>query len=162
MEQYSLSYVPLESMGTSLWQRVGDIILRRPSSLVDMEALAKRIQMSNRHDMGYQAIPVAQIVGSVGRHKDFRRNFVPRLKSGWEKYGKIARLYEAGKTLPPIEVYQIGELYFVIDGNHRVAVNRARGVEFIDAHVIQIEADVEIRTTAEARAIYQNTPEDRT
>ena len=46
--------------------------------------------------------------------------------------------------LPPVELYKIGEVYFVKDGNHRVSVARERGQVYIDAYVIQIISDVEI------------------
>jgi hypothetical protein len=141
--------------GRGLWKNLNNLFHRKSSELVDLEALSAYIRIRNRSDKGYQAIPVRQIVGSVGRHTDFDGNFVPRSKAIQEQCETIHRLYQAGVTLPPIEVYQIGELYFVIDGNHRVAVNRAQGVEFIDAHVIQIQTDLDIRTTTEARAIYQ-------
>jgi hypothetical protein len=141
--------------GRSLWQNLRNLFNRKSSELVDLEALATCIHVRSRYDQGYQAIPVRQIAGSVGRHTDFDGDFVPRFRVGRERCESIARLYQAGKTLPPIEVYQIGALYFVIDGNHRVAVHRARRVEFIDAHVIQFQTDIDIRTTTEARAIYR-------
>ena len=42
--------------------------------------------------------------------------------------------------LPPILVYKIGEVYFVMDGNHRVSITREMGVETIEAHVIEIKS----------------------
>lgn len=47
-----------------------------------------------------------------------------------------------GASLPPIEVYQVGDVYFVLDGNHRVSIARQEGVEFIDAHVIEMKTPV--------------------
>ena len=41
---------------------------------------------------------------------------------------------KAGKT-PPIDVYQVGESYFVLDGNHRVSIARQHGLETIEAYV---------------------------
>jgi hypothetical protein len=35
-------------------------------------------------------------------------------------------------TLPSILLYEIGGVYFVRDGNHRVSVAKIKGVEFID------------------------------
>jgi hypothetical protein len=40
--------------------------------------------------------------------------------------------------LPPVELFKVGEVYFVRDGNHRVSVARARGQDFIDAQVTEI------------------------
>jgi hypothetical protein len=41
--------------------------------------------------------------------------------------------------LPPVELIQVGEMYFVRDGNYRVSVAYARGQAFIDAYVTEIE-----------------------
>jgi uncharacterized ParB-like nuclease family protein len=39
--------------------------------------------------------------------------------------------------MPPIEVYQVGEAYFVIDGNHRVSAARQEGMKTIAAYVCE-------------------------
>ena len=48
------------------------------------------------------------------------------------------------KGLEPIEVYKVGEVYFVLDGNHRVSIARQEGFEFIEAHVIEIRTEIPI------------------
>jgi hypothetical protein len=53
--------------------------------------------------------------------------------------------------LPPIELYKMGEMYFVKDGNHRVSVARERGQVFIDAQVIEIDTPVELKSNLELR-----------
>jgi hypothetical protein len=40
-----------------------------------------------------------------------------------------------GAVLPPISVVQVGDVYAVRDGHHRVSVARARGAVSIDATV---------------------------
>ena len=49
--------------------------------------------------------------------------------------------------LPPVELYKIGEVYFVKDGNHRVSVARDRDQVDIDAYVTEI--DIPFRLTAD-------------
>lgn len=46
--------------------------------------------------------------------------------------------------LPPIKVYELGGLYFVRDGNHRVSVAKAKGVEFIDAEVTSLQTEIRL------------------
>ena len=41
----------------------------------------------------------------------------------------------AGQALPAIEVYALGEEYYVVDGHHRVAAARALGQLYLDALV---------------------------
>ena len=49
---------------------------------------------------------------------------------------------QIGTGLPPIDVYKVGEVYFVLDGNHRVSIARQEGFEFIEAHVIEVKTDI--------------------
>jgi hypothetical protein len=41
-----------------------------------------------------------------------------------------------------VELFKIGEIYFVKDGNHRISVARDRGQVFVDAHVTEIDIPV--------------------
>jgi hypothetical protein len=78
------------------------------------------------------------IVGSVGRGRDFDRRFRPRsgrVRGRWEQ---IAVAMRRGEPLPPVALKQIGELYFVDDGHHRVSVARALGRAEIDAYVTEV------------------------
>jgi hypothetical protein len=84
-----------------------------------------------------QEVPVSQIVGSMDRFRDFDRTFLPRKKATQSRWTRIDRAYYEDVRLPPIQLYKVGDIYFVKDGNHRVSVARERGVEFIDAEVIE-------------------------
>src|SRR5690606_31306090 len=50
-----------------------------------------------------------------------------------------ARANRTGEVIPPIEVYQIGDYYFVRDGHRRVAVARSLGVNLIEARITAID-----------------------
>jgi hypothetical protein len=83
-------------------------------------------------------------VGSEGRYRDFNKYFLPRsehLRQRWERVD-IARLENV--ALPPIQLYEIGGVYFVRDGNHRVSVARSQGVELIDAEVTSLSSEIPI------------------
>ena len=47
-----------------------------------------------------------------------------------------------GDSMPPIEVYRVGVLHFVIDENHRVSVARQMGLDKIDAMVTEIVTEI--------------------
>lgn len=64
----------------------------------------------------------------------------------------IDRAYYHDVRLPPIELYRLGETYFVKDGNHRVSVARERGQEFIDAYVIEVDAPAPVTSVADLEA----------
>jgi nucleotide-binding universal stress UspA family protein len=48
-----------------------------------------------------------------------------------------------------MEVYKVGEVYFVVDGNHRVSIARQEGLISIEAHVIEFQT--EIKLTSDVR-----------
>jgi hypothetical protein len=94
---------------------------------------------------GIRAVPVNLIVGSEGRYRDFNRHFLPRhdhLRSRWMSID-IAHYEEI--PLPPVRLYEIGGLYFVRDGNHRVSVAALRGQDQIDAEVTSLDAELRLR-----------------
>jgi hypothetical protein len=87
---------------------------------------------------GIQAIPVEQIVGSVGRAHELRPNFMPILRPhGDDRFNAIRARMERGESLPPIEVYKLHDRYYVLDGNHRVAAARKVGLAAVDAVVTE-------------------------
>jgi hypothetical protein len=93
---------------------------------------------------GSQTVPLKLIVGSEGRYRDFNKYFLPRsehLRSRWERVDE-AHLRDI--ILPPIQLYEIGGVYFVRDGNHRVSVARTQNVEFIDADVTSLATEIHI------------------
>jgi hypothetical protein len=103
------------------------------NELLPYDEVRKHLPIRGQHDIGLQQVPISQIVGSLGRYRDFDRAFLPlqkRTKDRWVSIDK-AQYEEVG--LPPIETYKIGEVYFVKDGNHRVSVARERGQDFVDA-----------------------------
>ncbi len=116
----------------------------RSADLLAYDQVAHLIPVQGRSDRGQQAIPVAAIVGSVGRYQDFTRTFLPRLAASRDRYVGVKTAAPDVSGLPPIEVYQIGATYFVRDGHHRVAVARQQGLTFIDAHVIEVRTPVEL------------------
>jgi nucleotide-binding universal stress UspA family protein len=93
-------------------------------------------------ERGLQDIPLESIVGSVGRYSDFTRDFLPRHEVSEERWARVKAVAEGMKGYPPIEVYKIGEVYFVKDGNHRVSVARAMGSEYIQAYITEVQTRV--------------------
>jgi hypothetical protein len=93
--------------------------------------------------VGRKSIPVEQVVGSVDRVRDFDPQFRPRSGRSRQRWERIAEAARRGESLPPIDVYQIGEMYFVRDGHHRVSVYRSLGLPTIDADVRLVRTLVE-------------------
>ena len=101
--------------------------------------------------LGMREVPVSQIVGSVGRHRDFDRAFLPSKPDLGTRWRRIDEIMDRGQELPPVSLYKIGDVYFVQDGNHRVSVARQRGVEMMDAEVIELRSRVPLGSALTAR-----------
>lgn len=112
-------------------------VSRRTNDLLPFHELRRRLNPEGESYRGMRVVPVSQIVGSMDRFRDFDRTFLPRKKSTQGRWTRIDRAYYEDVRLPPIQLYKVGDIYFVKDGNHRVSVARERGIEFIDAEVIE-------------------------
>lgn len=119
-------------------------LTRRSQDLLSYEEVAEQLHLTERSEVGIRTIPIAAIVGSVGRASDFTRDFLPRRPKDMERWARVRSVFlnPDGQEIPPIEVYQVGEVYFVLDGNHRVSIARREGIEFIEARVIEIHSPV--------------------
>jgi hypothetical protein len=93
-------------------------------------------------DLGIVTIAIDSIVGTVDRGKEFDRAFRPMSARVRARFEQIADAQRRGTSMPPIDVYRVGELHFVRDGHHRVAVARAQGREEIDARVVEVSTRV--------------------
>ncbi len=89
-------------------------------------------------------IPLDAIVGSVGRYHDFTRKFLPKASISQDRWARVMAHTKGLSGLPPIDVYKIGEVYFVKDGNHRVSVARQMGNTAIQAYITEVESRVHL------------------
>jgi nucleotide-binding universal stress UspA family protein len=118
-------------------------ITGRPHELLSYEEVAEKLKLRIRTERGIQNIPIDAIVGSVGRYTDFTRTFLPRRAGDRDRWAGVrVAILEDGLGLPPIDVYKVGDVYFVIDGNHRVSIARQEGARSIEAHVIEVKTHV--------------------
>lgn len=114
----------------------------KSDDLLSYEAVHDLVQADGSVSRGLQEISLDAIVGSVGRYRDFTRSFLPRRESDKHRWAnvKLKMMHRGG--LPPIDVYQLGDIYFVLDGNHRVSVARQLGAETIQAYVTEVHSRV--------------------
>ena len=112
-----------------------------PNELLPFDAV-KELRPRGEHYKGMQTIEVDKIIGSVDRYRDFDDTFLPKTDHLVDRWVNIRRLKLEGKELPAIQVYKVGETYFVKDGNHRVSVAQSEGQKYIDAEVIELDVAV--------------------
>lgn len=123
-------------------QRVLGVLRRQqPADLLSFDTVRDKLKIRGQHYAGVQSIPLAKIVGSVGRYQEFDRAFLPtqeHIRERWKRIYEVA--HDAG--FPPIDVYQVGDVYFVRDGHHRVSVLKEIGATVVEAYVTEFESPV--------------------
>src|SRR6056297_1299231 len=110
--------------------------------LLSLEDVRNLLKPKSEVYKGMQTVPIEKIIGSEGRYKDFTSAFLPKrdfIRGRWES---VDRAHLSDVILPPIKLYEIGGVYFVRDGNHRVSVAKAQGVISIDAEVVSLDTEI--------------------
>jgi hypothetical protein len=112
--------------------------------LLHFDAEQTRLGAYARADRGLKMVDIADVVGSVGRAGEFDRRF--RYRRGKKpddadmRLRRLRALFESGRV-PPLELYQIGDDLYVVDGHHRVAVAHERGQIEMEARVVEYLPD---------------------
>lgn len=149
---YSSSFSKAQRKET--YRRLARVVRGSASTpLLSFNELRARLHLFQQSYAGLQTIEVARIVGTVDRSDDFDRDFLPRTSQTRERWERLERAFPT-LGFPPISVYQVNDVYFVIDGNHRVALAKQKGAEFIDAEVTQVHTDIEIDENIDFERIF--------
>lgn len=122
----------------AFWRRIFAWIAGESNELLPFDDVREKLRIKGQYYLGLKQVPIEKIIGSSGRYRDFDRAFSPiqdRTRSRWLN---IDKAHYDEVALPPVDLYKMGEIYFVKDGNHRVSVARERGQEYIDAYVVEI------------------------
>jgi hypothetical protein len=95
--------------------------------------------LRSEHYVGLRTIPLDRVVGTVDSRRDFDRRFRPTSNRVRERWERLALAQRRGESMPPIDVYKVGDLYFVKDGHHRVSIAIATGQKTIEAYVTEVQ-----------------------
>jgi sulfopyruvate decarboxylase TPP-binding subunit len=128
----------------AFWRKVTTLLTGRSNELLPFDEVRGRLPMKGQHYIGLQQVPIDNIIGSLGRYRDFDRAFLPVQTRTRDRWVNIDKAHYHQLTLPAVDLFKMGEIYFVKDGNHRVSVARERGQEYIDAYVIEIEIPISL------------------
>lgn len=120
--------------------------------LIPLDEVSSRLRVFEQGYVGIRPIPVGDIVGTVSRTGDFDRDFLPRRREIAERWKRVEEAHPEGE-FPPIQVYEVDGRYFVVDGHHRVAVAKQRGVDFIDAEITRLRTRWPLPPDADIRRI---------
>jgi hypothetical protein len=128
----------------SFLHRVWGTLSGKPTNLLSYDEIKEKLHIGGPIYRGVKTVEVGQIVGSLNRYHDFDRAFLPMQDELATRWQSINRAFYTDVNLPPVVLYKVGEVYFVVDGHHRVSVAREQGQEFIEAEVRECSTRVNI------------------
>jgi hypothetical protein len=131
--------------GKAMLSQIQNFLNTDRDKLLSFNDVKNILKPKNEVYMGSQTVPIKMIVGSEGRYHDFNKYFLPRKDHLRHRWQRVDEAHIKDIILPPILLYEIGGVYFVRDGNHRVSVAKIQGVEFIDAEVISLTTEINIK-----------------
>jgi hypothetical protein len=114
------------------------------NSLLSYDEVKEKLRIGGPIYRGLRTVPLSQIVGSLNRYHEFDAAFLPKNDENAGRWQSVDRAFYQEISLPPIVLYKVGEVYFVVDGHHRVSVAREQNAEFIDAEVRECSTKVKI------------------
>ena len=124
------------------FQSIFNTLTWKNTDLLSFYEVTSIIKPKSETYKGIQGMPVSKIIGSEGRYHDFSSAFLPKKEMLRQRWESVDRAVLNDVVLPPISVFSLGGWYFVRDGNHRVSVAKAQGVEFIDAEVVELDSQI--------------------
>lgn len=128
----------------ALLSRLSNVFKPSREELLPFDAAKKLLRPEGETYTGLSAVPLDKIVGSEGRYRDFNRHFLPRKEYLRQRWVSIDKTHYEDINLPPVRLYEMGGVYFVRDGNHRVSVARSLGQVEIDAEVVSLQAKIRV------------------
>jgi len=121
--------------------RLSQRLRREPDDvnlILPFDEVVAALGMTGERKLGLQVIKLDTVVGTVDSTRDFDRRFRPTSGRVRERWERLALAQRRGESIPPIDVYRVGDLHFVSDGHHRVSIALAMGQKTIDAYVTEI------------------------
>lgn len=128
----------------SFMNRVWDSLSGQRTTLLSYDDIKEKLHIGGPLYRGVQTVRVDQIAGSLNRYHEFDRVFLPASDKLSVRWQSVNRAFYQEISLPPVVLYKVGQVYFVVDGHHRVSVAREQGQVFIEAEVRECSTRVDI------------------
>jgi hypothetical protein len=125
------------ALRTAQVQRLGAALFARSRRLLDLAGVEAEVAITGRHAVGAQTVALDDIRGSLDKAGDFDREFYPLSERSESRWVRVATAMLRDVTLPPVELIRVGDVYFVVDGHHRISAARALKHSHIDAVVTE-------------------------
>jgi len=136
------------------WHRILSFVAGQPTLLLPFDLVKEKVGIKGGSYGGIREIEIDKIIGSVNRYAEFDREFLPRQWRMSERWTRVRQSFEQGPGVDPIQVNQVGDAYFVVDGNHRISVAKQLGARTIEAEVTVFEPMVPVDKDTDVRALF--------
>ena len=147
----SLSAADFQSArAKAFFQGVLSTLSGHPRRLLAFDDVREKLHLGGPVYRGVETVPLNKIVGSLNRYRDFDSLFLPTQSHTQDRWHRINRAWYQDISLPPVLLYKVGEVYFVVDGNHRVSVALKQGQVYIDAEVRECSSRVPLTSAVSA------------
>lgn len=127
----------------------------KSSEMLQYAEVKRSVQLTESAAVHLEDIPLLAIVGSVSREADFSRQLLPLNESDNIRWAKVKQAFDSQEGVPPIEVFQVGETYFILDGHHRASVARQIGATHIQAYVRKVQSPVPLEPDDQIEDVVQ-------
>jgi hypothetical protein len=128
----------------SFINQVFSVLSGQRNNLLSYDDVKEKLRIGGPIYRGVKTVRTNQIVGSLIRYHEFDRAFLPKEDQLANRWQKVDRAFYEDIHLPPVVLYKVGQVYFVVDGHHRVSVAREQGQDFIEAEVRECSTRVNI------------------
>jgi hypothetical protein len=125
-------------------KRVRNLLAGGSQTLLSYDEIKEKLRIGGPIYRGVQTVPLEKIAGSLNRYEQFDRAFLPLQDWLARRWENVDRAFYQDVSLPPVLLYKVGDVYFVVDGHHRVSVGRQQGQQFIEADVRECSTKVNI------------------
>lgn len=120
------------------------VMAGHPNRLLSFDEIKEKLHVGGPIYKGIKTVRIEQIVGSLNRYHEFDRAFLPVQDKTADRWQRVDLAFYKDISLPPVLLYKIGQVYFVVDGHHRVSVAREQGQEFIEAEIRECATRVNV------------------
>jgi hypothetical protein len=126
---------PLQIIKKILSRENEDLVKDNPHSFNTRQEREEAYESIKR---GTSMVSLDRITGSVGRYHDFDKQFRAKTGRRDERLKKILNAMKAGKSMPPISLYQIKNDYYILDGHHRFKAAKELGYTEIHSRIVEL------------------------
>lgn len=123
-----------------------DRLWKRRTTLIPFDEAVSGSGLLPESEARTEAVPLRQIVGSVGKEQNFTRSFDPATDDIRQRWKRAFAAAHGLRGYEPIELYEVDGTYYVLDGHFRVSVAKTLGNDKIQATVRRWMSTPDART----------------